>query len=61
MGVIIAAQRQASESTEELADRFLDKQVRATGEVLNDKQHVEALALCLAICVRRLARIDMPA
>lgn len=61
LGIIIAAQRMDDEAVEQLAERFLDRRVHPTGEVLGEKEHVEALALCLAICVRRLARVDMPA
>lgn len=61
IGVIVQAQRMDGESVEQLADRFLDRRVHSTGDMLGEKDHVEALALCLAICVRRLARVDMPA
>lgn len=61
LGAIIRTTRIGGGSVEQLAEVFLDRRVRPTGELLDEDEHRRALALCLAICVRRLARVDMPA
>lgn len=60
LGVMIASQRQAGESVEQIATKLLDPHVQGSNEHLSDEQHVQTLAICVAILIRRLARIDMP-
>lgn len=60
LGLLIAQQRETNHSLEELTGILLDPEVRNSNEKLSTEEHMNTLALCVAICVRRLARIDMP-
>lgn len=60
LGMLVTQQREADRSVEQLVELFLDPATNDGGELSMD-EHLRTVALCLAICVRRLARVDMPA
>lgn len=59
LGQIIAVARNNDIPTLALRDMFMDP-TTADGTELPTVEHLQTLALSLAICVRRLARVDMP-
>lgn len=58
LGLMVQLQRTAGQSVDELVEVFLDPKT-PTG-ALSPEEHIKTMAVCLAICVRRLARVDMP-
>lgn len=62
LGILIDSARRADLSVEFLAQHLADPAFADdSGQVLDPQEHVGTLALCLAIAIRRLARVDMPA
>lgn len=59
LGMLVTTQRKAGQSVEQLAELFMDPS--SSSGVLSPEEHMTTMAICLAICVRRLARVDMPA
>lgn len=60
LGVMIAATRKSDETVEQIATKLLDPHVQGTQTHLTTEEHMQTLAICVAILIRRLARIDMP-
>lgn len=60
LGQLMVMQRQKDLSVEELAEMLMDKST-GDGTVLSDDEHRRTMAVCMAIMLRRLAVIDVPA
>ena len=60
LGQLTLMQRQRDLSVEELAELLMD-QSTGDGGVLTDEEHRRTMAVCMAIMLRRLAVIDVPA
>lgn len=58
LGALISKQRMSPMSVEELCELFIDPTTDADHR-LSPEQHTATLALCMAICVHRLAQIDV--
>jgi hypothetical protein len=58
LGQIVASVRENDTSVQELTEMFLDPR-SSGGADLTQKQHVETMALCLALATRRLAIVDV--
>lgn len=61
LGLIINKQREKSPSVEQVVELFMDPATSTEGVSLTPDEHLWTLAVCLAICVRRLARVDLRA
>lgn len=56
---LVAMQREKELSVQELTEIMADPATNTRGD-LSAEQHVGALALAVALLIRRLARVDMP-
>lgn len=61
LGQLVAIQAHREMTVDELVEMFKNPEVRGDGTALSKDEHVVTLAICVAILLRRLARVDMPA
>ena len=59
LGMLVMQQRERGLSVQELVELLLDPST-SDGRTLDFQEHLRTLAICVAIAVRRLARVDMP-
>lgn len=58
LGALVVQQRDANYSVEDLAELVLNP-ASAQG-VMSPEEHLQTLAVCMAILIRRLVRVDSP-
>lgn len=58
LGQLIVVQRAKNMTVEQLAEMAMDRHT-TDGDELTPEKHRETLAICLAICLRRLAVVDV--
>ena len=58
LGALVVQQREAQQSVEELAELILNP--TSNQGTMSPEEHLQTLAVCMAILIRRLVRVDTP-